>query len=116
MPPKNGERPPPLADDDLSIERFRGQLKKEFTASRRRSQAPRIPRERLRHLARRVHALGPRPLYELLRELEAGLPLVERLEVYARLGDLADFIKQLGGDRLPIARVVKPSRDEGGRR
>ena len=26
----------------------------------------RIPEVRLRHLARQVHALGPRPLYELL--------------------------------------------------
>jgi hypothetical protein len=31
-----------------------------------------IPRERLRHLARRIHRLGERPLFELLAELDAG--------------------------------------------
>ena len=116
MLPRNRERPPPqIADGDLSKEQLPGQLGKEFNASRRRSQgAPRIPRQRLALLTRRVYALGERPLLELFVELEAGADLHERLERYAALP--ADFIKQLGGDRLPIARVVKPSRDEGGRR
>lgn len=61
-----------------------------------------IPRERLQHLARRVHRLGERPLFELLAELDAGADLGERLERYAVLP--ADFIKAFGGDVLPIAR------------
>jgi hypothetical protein len=64
-----------------------------------------LPPARLRHLARQVHALGERPLYELLTELEAGLPFAERVEAYA-----GPFIKAHGGDRLPIARVVTPTR------
>ena len=58
-----------------------------------------IPRERLIHLSRRIHALGPRPLYELLREISAGAPVHERLERYAALP--ADFIAALGSDELP---------------
>jgi hypothetical protein len=69
-----------------------------------------LPPARLRHLARQVHALGERPLYELLTELEAGLPFAERVEAYAGLADLGPFIKAHGGDRLPIARVVTPTR------
>ena len=80
----------------------------------KQARSPTLPRERLGHLARRLHRLGERPLFEFLREVEAGADLHERLEKYASLPD--DFIRELGGDRLPIARVVKPSRDEGGRR
>jgi hypothetical protein len=44
-----------------------------------------------------------------LLELQAGAPLEERLEAYARLD--GDFIRALGGDRLPpTARVVTPTR------
>ena len=63
-----------------------------------------IPRERLRHLARRIHRLGERPLYELLAELSAGADLSTTLERYARLP--ADFIAAFGGDALPIARAA----------
>jgi len=73
-------------------------------------QAALIPRERLRQLARRIHALGPRPLYELLRELEADAPLHERLERYAALP--ADFIKALDGYRLPPLRSVEGGRND----
>ena len=73
-------------------------------------QAALIPRERLRQLARRIHALGPRPLYELLRDLEAGAPLHERLERYAALP--ADFIKALDGDRLPTLQSIPRGRDD----
>jgi hypothetical protein len=69
-----------------------------------RDLTPALPRERLACLARRIHALGERPLYELFRELEAGAPLHERLERYAALP--ADFIAALGGDRLPPLRSV----------
>jgi hypothetical protein len=63
---------------------------------------------RLRHLARQIHALGERPLYELFRELEAGAELMPTLETYARLYPLAEFIAAFGGDRLPArARAVR---------
>jgi hypothetical protein len=79
----------------------------------RRNFKPRasLPRERLAHLARRIHTLGPRPLYELLREREAGAPLHERLEKYAALP--ADFIRELGGDRLPVVRLAARRKPQG---
>jgi hypothetical protein len=60
-----------------------------------------IPRSRVHLLAARVHDLGPRPLAELFLELLAGADPVERIEVYAALP--ADFIRALGGDRLPAS-------------
>jgi hypothetical protein len=61
---------------------------------------PSIPDVRLQRLAARLHALGPRSTYELLRELAAGADLFIRLEVYARLDP--DVVRALGGDVLPI--------------
>lgn len=55
---------------------------------------------------RRIHSLGERPLFELLVELEAGAPLAQTLERYARISPLAGFIADHGGDRLPRARAV----------
>ncbi|MGO9430917.1 hypothetical protein [Rhodoblastus sp.] len=54
---------------------------------------------RLRHLARRLHALGERPLYELMRELVAGADPVARIEVYCRMDPA--ILCALGGDVLP---------------
>jgi hypothetical protein len=68
------------------------------------------PRERLAYLARKIHRLGERPLFELFLELEAGAPLLPRLEAYARLD--ATFIKALGGDRLSPLRSVTGGRDD----
>jgi hypothetical protein len=68
-----------------------------------------IPHQRLRLLAARIHRLGPRPLYEVLVELQAGAPLVPRLERYALLP--GDFISALGGDQLPRPRIVAARRD-----
>ncbi len=113
MLPRNGERPPPrFADDDLSNEQPTKTLDNGFNARRPPPQgAPRIPRERLLYLAGRLHSLGPRPLFEFLREIEAGAPLHERLERYAALEPLADFIQSLGGDRLPPpARLIRGRR------
>jgi hypothetical protein len=59
-----------------------------------------IPLVRLQYLAARLHALGPRPTYELLRELAAGADLLNRLEVYARLDP--DMVRALGADVLSI--------------
>jgi hypothetical protein len=68
-----------------------------------------VKRARLRYLAKKIHKLGERPLYELLLELSSGAPLHERLERYAALP--ADFIVALGGDRLPPLRIVKERDD-----
>jgi hypothetical protein len=54
---------------------------------------------RLRLLAARLHRLGERPLFELLRELDAGADLWARLERYARLDP--DIVRYLGADQLP---------------
>jgi hypothetical protein len=66
--------------------------------------------ERLRFLARRVHKLGDRPLYELLAEVADGADLWGALERYARLAPYAAFIREHGGDRLIITgtRGAKP--------
>jgi hypothetical protein len=77
-------------------------------AKKRALEQARVPPERLRCLARRIHQLGPRPLFELFSELEAGAPLIPRLETYAALP--ADFIKKLDGDRLPVVRMIRNGR------
>jgi hypothetical protein len=66
---------------------------------------------RLQYLANRIHKLGPRPFFELLRELASGADLMFVLERYARIEPLAGFIKHLNGDRLP-----PPARLVGGQR
>lgn len=66
---------------------------------------------RLRYLVGKIHKLGPRPLFELLRELASGADLSSVLERYARLEPLTDFIVHLKGDQLP-----PPARLVGGRR
>jgi hypothetical protein len=70
-----------------------------------------IPVQRIHYLARRIHLLGERPLAELFIELAAGGDFHGVLERYARLAPAADFIRALGGDRLPAPRAVS-----GGRR
>jgi hypothetical protein len=66
-----------------------------------------IPISRLQYMANRIHKLGPRPLYELLRELAQGADLAAALERYARLEPLTGFIVHLNGDQLPPpARLV----------
>ena len=56
-------------------------------------------RARLRHLARHLHQLSERPVYELLRELDAGADLLDALERYRTLDP--SVVRALGGDRLP---------------
>lgn len=64
------------------------------------------PRTRLQYLARRLHALGPKPLFHFLDEVERGAPLRAHLETYAELP--ADFIKANGGDQfMPRAFLVR---------
>jgi hypothetical protein len=55
-------------------------------------------RLRVRHLAGRIHALGPGPLFHLFCELVDGAEPLSRLEVYARLD--ADFIRAFNGHEL----------------
>jgi hypothetical protein len=67
---------------------------------------------RLRHLTRAVYPLGPRPLYEMFREMQAGKGLVDALERYAEISKYTSFIRDMGGDELhPQIHAVK-----GGRR
>jgi hypothetical protein len=73
--------------------------------------ASKIPLSRLRYLARKVHGLGKRSLFEMFRELDSGGDLQCVLERYARLAPLGEFISHLGGDQLP-----PPARLVGGRR
>lgn len=66
-------------------------------------------RARLQYLARQLHALGPKPLYHFLDEIERGEDLRRHLERYAALPP--DFIRINGGDQFGATlRVV------GGRR
>jgi hypothetical protein len=69
-----------------------------------------IPVPRIHYLARRIHLLGERPLAELFIELAAGDDLHGVLERYARLAPATDFIRALGGDRLPAPRAIKGER------
>jgi hypothetical protein len=65
--------------------------------------APMMSTPRLQRLAAQIHTLGPRPLFELLLELDAGAELRPTLERYARLAPLAGFIAANHGDRLASA-------------
>ncbi len=68
---------------------------------------PPPPTARLRRLARQLHSLGERPLYEYLLELAQGADPWERLEVYAALAPLKEFIAALDGDRLAPPRAIR---------
>ncbi len=69
-----------------------------------------VPTIRLRHLAKRVHALGPRPLYELLKELAAGADPLETVETYAALDP--DVVHALGADDFPPPFVAASQLEE----
>jgi hypothetical protein len=108
MPLQNAARPP-----TESVKRPRGYC--ELASYRTPNSTPHQNRKdakdvRLRRLATQIHALGPRPLYEFLAELDAGADLWTRLEAYAALERYCGFIAALDGDRMPPLRVV------GGRR
>lgn len=66
-------------------------------------------RARVSHLAGKIHRQGPQPLAYLFQELGAQADIVPLLERYAALP--ADFIRELGGDRISRGFVVI----EGGR-
>jgi hypothetical protein len=67
---------------------------------------------RARHLVAHLHGLGPRPVYEALREVAAGRPLLECLDAYARLD--RNIVIALGADRMPAPpfTVVKGGCDD----
>jgi hypothetical protein len=65
-----------------------------------------MTRAQLQRLVGRIHPLGPRPLLELFVELEGGADLHDTLESYAALFPLREFIRDLGGDRLPQLRAI----------
>ena len=66
-----------------------------------------IRRERLAYLARRLHRLGERPLYEFIREIIAGADPIERLEVFARIDPA--IAKYLGAHRMPPSMHTIPA-------
>ena len=54
---------------------------------------------RLRRLAERLHSLGPRPTFELLKEIANGGDLWRRLERYAELDP--EIVRAIGADEMP---------------
>ena len=57
---------------------------------------------RIRHLAEKIHGLGPRPTFELLCEIVGGADPMERIERYGRLArEHDDLIRSLGGGHFP---------------
>jgi hypothetical protein len=59
---------------------------------------------RIRHLARHLHSLGERPLYEWACEVVGGADPLARLEAYGRLD--VDTVRALGADKLPPSLTV----------
>jgi hypothetical protein len=66
------------------------------------SNSKRSPRRQ--HLARHLHACGPRPVLEALLEVEAGRPLDVVLADFARLP--AELYRATSADVLPIDEIV----------
>ena len=67
-----------------------------------------MPVERICNLAKRLHDLGPRPLYEFLREVASGSDPIDRLEIYARLDPA--IVRALGGDQFPTPAIITRGR------
>ena len=71
----------------------------------------RIDSPRLERMIERVHALGPRPLGEMLAEIAiaTGQPnlIADRLQAYAGLDP--EIVRAVGGDRFPpsVLEVVR---------
>jgi hypothetical protein len=57
-----------------------------------------VPDARLRRLALHLFTLGPRSVFECLKAIISGAPVVATLEAYARLDP--SIVKYLGGDLL----------------
>ncbi len=96
MAPKT--KPPPVRSGAVSRQKIARQQHLRVTASAPKLQAS-ADRLRLQHLAARLHALGPKPLFHFLHEAEqAGADLRPALEAYAALDP--DFIRAHGGDQF----------------
>ena len=65
---------------------------------------------RLRHLAQRLHSLGPRPIFELLKEIANGGDLWRRLERYAELDP--EIVRAIGADEMPPLVICISERNE----
>ena len=59
---------------------------------------------RLRRLVAHLHSLGPRPVYEFVREIINGGDVIDRLEDYGRLDP--NLVQYLGADRIVPDLVV----------
>jgi hypothetical protein len=57
---------------------------------------------RFRHLARRIHVLGPAALSYFLADLAAGKPFLATLEDYAALEPLADLVAAYATEPRPF--------------
>jgi hypothetical protein len=65
---------------------------------------------RLKYLARRLHALGEKPLFYFLDEMDRGADLRESLEIYAALP--AGLIKAYNGDKFAAPFLLKGGRGQ----
>jgi hypothetical protein len=81
------------------FERFGGRLGETVNTPRQNAEAQN--RLRLQFLAISLHALGPKPLFHFLDEVELGADLRSHLERYAALP--AAFIKANRGDQFAPA-------------
>ena len=68
---------------------------------------------RIRQLAPRLHRLGPRPFFEFCCEIVGGADPMTRLERFAALDGLNDFIRANGGHDLPppplrLVKITEP--------
>jgi hypothetical protein len=96
--PSKSKRPPTArpVNEPLEFERAGQRLKSQDSESRLR----------LQQLSERLHALGPRPLFHLLDEVERGAGPRASLEAYAALP--VYLIRAHGGDRFgPRVYVLK---------
>jgi hypothetical protein len=76
----------------------------------RRDCAP-LPPARLRRMAEQIHALGPWPLFNLLRDVDEGRDLHTVIKSYAGIYPLRGFIEALGGrDMPPPVRLIRRRR------
>jgi hypothetical protein len=90
-----GAGPPGDAMDEPSYRRPAAIRKTRLPAGRS------IADRELAELTCGVHALGPRPLFELLVEFDAGGPLFPTVRRYADLLLQAGFITRIGGRDSP---------------
>lgn len=67
--------------------------------------APARKGARTRQLTKRLHALGEKPLYHFVRDLERGGNIQQTLEAYAALP--AELVKAYRGDVFTLPFVIR---------